>query len=152
VTDDLRLTNAITIDAPVDEVWDALTTPARIKQWFFGVDTESDWQVGAPIIHRGTFQGKPYEDRGEILRFDPPKTLVHTHWSDVSGTEDRPENHQEVTWSLEEQSGATRLTVSERNLPSEDAKAMSEESWKMALDALKDLIEGRPAPLAGRGS
>jgi uncharacterized protein YndB with AHSA1/START domain len=142
MANDLDLKSSITIDAPADDVWDALTTPAMIKQWFFGVDTESDWQVGSPLIHRGTFQGKPYEDKGEILRFDPPKTLVHTHWSDVSGTEDHPENYQEVTWSLEERDGSTTLTVGERNLPSEDAKRMSEESWTMVLGTLKDLVEG----------
>jgi uncharacterized protein YndB with AHSA1/START domain len=141
MADDLNLTSSVAIDASADEVWDALTTPATIKQWFFGVDTETDWQVGSPLIHRGTFQGKPYEDRGEILRFDPPKTFVHTHWSDVSGTEDLPENYQEVTWALEEKGGTTTLTISERNLPSIAAKQMSEESWKAVLGNLKDLLE-----------
>ena len=141
MADDLQLTSSITIAVPAKEVWDALTTPAIIKQWFFGVDTESDWRVGGALIHRGEFQGKPYVDKGEILRFDPPTTLVHTHSSDVSGMEDRPENYQEVTWSLEEQGGMTTLTVSERNLPSEDAKRMSEEGWTAVLGALKALLE-----------
>ena len=35
--------SSITIGAPIDEVWKAITTPELIKQWFFGVDTESDW-------------------------------------------------------------------------------------------------------------
>jgi uncharacterized protein YndB with AHSA1/START domain len=141
MADDLHLTSSITIDASADEVWDALTTPATIKRWFFGVDTETDWQVGSPLIHRGTFQGKPYLDKGEILRFDPPKTLVHTHWSDVSGKEDAPENYQEVTWALEENGGTTTLTISERNLPSVDAKRLSEQSWKAVLANLKELLE-----------
>jgi uncharacterized protein YndB with AHSA1/START domain len=51
---------SVTIEAPADEVWKALTTPALIKRWFFGVDTETDWKVGSPIVHRGEYQGKPY--------------------------------------------------------------------------------------------
>ena len=71
---DLNTTTSITIDASVEDVWKALTTPELIKQWFFGVDTETDWQVGSPLVHRGEYQGKPYQDKGEIVRFDPPSS------------------------------------------------------------------------------
>jgi len=138
---DLGASSSITIDAPVDKVWRALTTPELIKQWFFGVDTESDWEAGSPLVHRGEWQGKPYEDRGEILKIDPPRLLVHTHWSDLSGLPDRPENYQEVTWALEELGAMTKLTVTERNLPSEEAKEVSENAWKTALTGLKGVLE-----------
>ncbi len=131
-----------TIQAPVEGVWEAITTPARIKRWFFGVDTETDWTPGSPIVHRGKWQGKPYVDKGEIVRVEPPRLLVHTHWSDLSGTPDRPEHYQEVTWALSERDGSTELTVSERNVPSEEAKAVSEQSWETALGNLKSLLEG----------
>ena len=138
---DLSLTSSITIDAPIEDVWRAVTTPALIKQWFFGVDTETDWQVGSPLVHRGEYQGKPYEDRGEILQFDPPKLLVHTHWSDLSGKPDSPEHYQEVSWALAQRNGATELTITERNLPSEEGKAVSEESWRTVLENLKNVLE-----------
>jgi uncharacterized protein YndB with AHSA1/START domain len=138
---DLSTTTSITIDASVDDVWKALTTPELIKQWFFGVDTETDWNVGSPLVHRGEYQGKPYEDKGEILQFDPPKLLVHTHWSDLSGKPDSPEHYQEVSWALAQRNGATELTITERNLPSEEAKAVSEESWRMVLGNLKNVLE-----------
>ena len=134
-------TISVTIRAPIEEVWNALTTPELIKRWFFGVDTETDWQVGSPLVHRGEWQGKPYEDRGTILRFEPPTLLVHSHWSPASGLPDRPEHYQEVTWSLTDRDGTTTLTVAETNLPSQEAKAISEESWKAALTNLKDLLE-----------
>ena len=139
---DLTAKSSTTIDAPIEDVWRALTTPDLIKEWFFGVDTETDWKVGSPLIHRGEYQGKPYEDKGEIVRFDPPTLLVHTHWSDISGTPDLPENYQEVTWALDDRDGTTELTVSERNLPSQQAKAVSDESWTMVLGNLKKLLEG----------
>ena len=138
---DLGTTTSVIIRAPIEDVWDALTTPELIKGWFFGVDTETDWQVGGPIVHRGEWQGKPYEDKGTILRFEPPTLLVHSHWSPASGVPDRPEHYQEVSWSLTDRDGATTLTVAETNLPSQEAKAISEESWKAVLDNLKDLLE-----------
>jgi uncharacterized protein YndB with AHSA1/START domain len=138
---DLRTETSILIDAPIEEVWRAITTPEVIKEWFFGVDTEADWAVGGALVHRGEYQGKPYVDEGEILRFDAPELLVHTHWSEVSGKPDRPEHYQEVSWALAERDGGTELTISERNLPSEEAKAVSEQSWQLALDSLKKLLE-----------
>jgi uncharacterized protein YndB with AHSA1/START domain len=142
---ELATTNSITIDTPVEKVWEALTTPELIRQWFFGVDTETDWKVGSPLVHRGTYQGTPYQDKGEIVRFEPPKLLVHTHWSDLSGKPDSPEHYQEVAWELAERDGATELTIRERNLPSEDARTVSEQSWKTVLNNLKDLLEEQGA-------
>jgi uncharacterized protein YndB with AHSA1/START domain len=138
---DLMTEASITIDAPAAKVWQALTTPSLIKKWFFGVDTETDWVEGSLIVHRGEYQGKPYEDRGTIVAFDPGRLLVHTHWSPVSGVPDRPENYQEVSWALSERDGETELTVTEVNLPSEEAKAVSEQAWKAALAGLKDQVE-----------
>jgi uncharacterized protein YndB with AHSA1/START domain len=133
---------SITIDAPIEEVWNAVTTPEMIKQWFFGVETETDWKVGSPLIHRGEWQGKPYEDKGVIVRIEPPRELVHTHWSGLSGKPDAPENYEEVTWALSERDGATELTITERNLPSEEAKAVSEQSWQTVLSSMKALLQG----------
>src|SRR5262245_54570192 len=64
---DLTTSTTTTIDAPVEEVWDAITTPDLIEKWFFGVETETDWQPGSPIVHRGEWQGKLYQDKGEIV-------------------------------------------------------------------------------------
>ena len=139
---DLTTTTTTTIAAPVQDVWNAITDPDVIEKWFFGVKTETDWKPGSPIVHRGEWQGKPYEDKGEIVRIEPPTLLVHTHWSDVSGRPDSPEHYEEVTWSLTERNGSTDLTVSERNLGSEQAKTMSEQSWGMVLENLKSLLEG----------
>lgn len=139
---DITTHHAIEIAAPPERVWEALTSPDQISQWFFGVDTESDWQVGGAIVHRGEYQGRPYEDTGEILELDPPKRFVHTHWSPMSGTPDTPENHQRVTWSLEPTHDGTALTVDEDNLPSEQAKAISDQSWPQVLENLRALLEG----------
>ena len=141
MNEDLRTEESITIDAPIAKVWEALTTPDLIRRWFLGVRTETDWQPGSPIVHRGEYQGKPYEDTGTILEFEPPNRLVHTHWSPVSGLPNVPENHERIAWELKESAGGTELTIKESNLPSEEAKATSEKSWRMVLENLKGLLE-----------
>ena len=129
------------IDAPIERVWNAITTPAQIKRWFFGVDTESDWTIGSQLVHTGEYQGKPYVDKGEILEIESPKRLVHTHWSDVSGKPDMPEHYQTVAWDLAERDGGTQLTITEQNLPSADAARTSETAWAGALKSLKEMLE-----------
>jgi uncharacterized protein YndB with AHSA1/START domain len=143
MTNDLRITDSVTIKAPIERVWEALTTPELIKEWFFGVDTETDWKVGSPIVHRGEYQGRPYEDKGSILAIEPPRLLEHSHWSPVSGLPDEPGNYQRVTWQLTDRDGNTELTIREVNLPSEEAKATSEQSWRMVLESLRSLLQGQ---------
>jgi uncharacterized protein YndB with AHSA1/START domain len=136
-----RSTASIAIDAHAESVWAALTTPELRKQWFFGVDTETDWSVGGPIVHRGEYEGQPYVDKGTVLAFEPPALLVHTHWSSVSGVPDLPENYQTVSWRLEEHEGQTDLTVTDDNIRSEEARATSDQAWVAALTKLKELVE-----------
>lgn len=145
----IRSSSSVRISAPAEDVWRAITTPELIREWFFDVETETDWEVGAPIVHRGTWQGRPYEDRGEILAIEPPRRLVHTHWSPMSGLPDRPESYERISWTLEERDGSTELTIAERNLPSEQARATSEQAWALALGNLKELVERGPTS-AGR--
>jgi uncharacterized protein YndB with AHSA1/START domain len=131
----------VSIDAPQEKVWEALTRPEIIKQWFFGVDTVTEWKVGGPIVHRGEWKGKPYEDKGIILAFEPPKAMAHNHWSSLSGLPDRPENYQDVTYDITRRHHQTELTVTEHNIPNEDARIQSEAAWNKVLGALKDLVE-----------
>lgn len=137
--DEIR--SSTTIDAPIERVWHAITTPSEMKQWFFGVDTEADWRPGGRLVHRGEYNGKPYIDKGEISEFEPPRRLVHTHWSDVSGLPDAPEHYQVVAWDLAPHDGGTEVRITESNLPSDEAAKTSEQGWKSALGALKELVE-----------
>ena len=133
--------SSITIAAPIEKVWEALTTPEIIKQWFFGVDTATDWKVGSPLVHTGEYQGEPYVDKGVIERFNPPRLLAHSHWSSGSGLPDAPEHYQHVTYTLSERGGGTELTMNEVNIPSKEMQTISEQSWAMALKSLKELLE-----------
>ncbi len=131
-----------TIHAPASKVWDAITQPDLIKQYMFNTEVISDWKVGSPIIYRGKWQGKPFEDKGKILKVEPEKRLVSTHWSPLSGVPDTPENHHTVAYELSEKDGGTEVTISQDNNATEKEKMESERNWKTILDGLKKLLEG----------
>jgi uncharacterized protein YndB with AHSA1/START domain len=145
MTEDLTTSTSVEIDAPIEQVWLAITTPELIKGWFFGVDTRSSWTEGSELVHTGELNGRPYEDKGVIVRIERPTLLEHTHWSSMAGRPDRPENYETVTYRLTELGGMSELTVSEVNLPSGDAKTMSQHAWRSALDALKEQCESGSA-------
>ncbi len=130
------------INAPASKVWEALTNPELIKQYFFGTNVETDWKVGSPIYYRGEWQGKPYEDKGTIIDVEPNKRLVSTHWSPLAGVPDIPENYHTVTYLLEEHDGVTDVTLLQDHNASEEEKQHSEQNWQMMLAGLKKLVEG----------
>ena len=131
----------VTINAPASKVWEALTTPSIIKQYFFGTDAVSDWKVGSPLIFKGEWQGKQYQDKGTILESVPQKIFKYNYWSSMSGIEDKPENYVIVTYELSENNNATRLTITQQNIPDEKTREHSEENWKKVLEDLKKLLE-----------
>ena len=78
MTGNFVATSTTTIDAPASRVWDVITDPAAVKEFMFGADLVTDWTVGGPIVWRGEWEGKPYEDKGEILEVEPgQKTGPH---------------------------------------------------------------------------
>src|SRR5688572_1862425 len=93
---------SVTIDAPVSKVWEALTTPELIKKYFFGTNAISDWKEGSPLIFKGEWEGKSYEDKGVILKSVPNKIFKYNYWSSMSGIEDKPENYVTITYNLHE--------------------------------------------------
>src|SRR5512133_600762 len=130
------------IHAPVSRVWEALVTPAEIKQYFFGTDTVSDWREGSPIYWRGEWQGKPYEDKGVILQIKPMQTLQYSHYSPLSGAPDVPENYHTVTIELTDEGKQTGITFTQDNNASDEEREHSKQNWGMVLSGLKKYLEG----------
>ena len=135
----------ININASAGKVWEALTTPSIIKQYFFGTNAISDWKVGSPLIFKGTWEGKKYEDKGMILDKIPQKLFRYSYWSSMSGIEDKPENYVTITYQLSESDNQTMLTVTQENIPDEKTKKHSEENWNKVLRELRQLLEKQSA-------
>jgi len=132
---------SVSIGAPAAKVWDALVTPQTIKQYMFGTTVVSDWREGSPITWKGEWKGKPYEDKGRILKIEPRALLRYSHYSPLSGLPDTPENHHTVTIELSGQGSQTLVSLSQDNNASDEAREHSEKNWKTMLEGLKKLLE-----------
>jgi uncharacterized protein YndB with AHSA1/START domain len=135
-----------TIDAPTQDVWRALTTPKTLKTYFMGSDVESDWKVGHPIRFRGKYQGKTYEDHGEIRSFDPGRRLAFSHFSSLAGEKDARENYNLITIDLEPAGSKTKVTLTQAKLEGEpkpsDLQRKDEyaKNWSTVLDGLSKAV------------
>ena len=132
----------VTIDAPASKVWEAITNPELIRQYLFGAEVITDWKEGSPIIYKGIYQGKSYEDKGKVLKVEPEKLLLITHWSPLSGSADSPENYHKVSYDLVDEKGSTRLTITQDNNATKEEQEQNSKFWKTALDGIKKLLEG----------
>jgi uncharacterized protein YndB with AHSA1/START domain len=138
---DITGKTSIKIKTTKDTLWDALTNPEVIKKYFFGTNAVSDWKPGSPLIFKGEYQGKQYEDKGTILESEPEKRLKYSYWSSMSGIEDKPENYVHVTYEISGEDNDLTLTVTQENIPDEKMKEHSIENWNKVLEALKKLLE-----------
>ncbi len=134
-------TASVTVDAPREQVWDALTDPETIKKYYFGTDVTTDWRPGSPITWTGEYEGRRYEDHGEILEVDPPRLLRHTHFSPLGGKPDVPENHHTLTYTLTAVDGGTEITLEQDNNDGPEAAEHAAGNWRTMLDGLKDTVE-----------
>ncbi|MDF2433521.1 MAG: hypothetical protein JWP44_3152 [Mucilaginibacter sp.] len=137
----LTLKTTIIFDEPIEKVWQGLTDPTLVKQYFFGTDLKSDWRVGSPITFSGEWGGKTYVDGGVILAIDPPEYLKYSYWSSMSGTEDKPENYNDITYELTEADGKTTLVIIQEGVKNQEAADHSEQNWKTVFDGLKELLK-----------
>jgi len=138
----LVLEKSIMLKTDTSNVWNALTNPEIIKQYFFGTEAVSDWKEGSPLYFKGVWEGKEYLDKGTILKMEPGKLFRYNYWSSFSGTEDIPENYANITYKLLPENGGTKLTVIQDNIATEEARNHSDQNWGMVLDSLRKIVEG----------
>jgi uncharacterized protein YndB with AHSA1/START domain len=129
---------SIWIAAPRERVWRAVTDPAQIAQWF---------APGTIFSQEGdTFCIRVGEEDVEVAvveMLDPPRQIT---------TRSLPDRAITTTYTLEEENGGTRFTVTEagfESLPEDARKArldQDDQGWEMALANLQAYIDGRPLP------
>ena len=133
----------IQIENTVDEAWKALVNPEIVEKYMLGSKQLSDWRKGSSIIWKKDFNGRKFEDKGEILEITPQKKLKYTHYSPDSGRPDAPENYQTVSVTLKENANGALVELTSDNNASENEKAMTEHIWAYYLQGLEIISECR---------
>jgi uncharacterized protein YndB with AHSA1/START domain len=145
----LQLKNSISINAPSDKVWDALTNPEQTKKYMFGCETVSDWKPGSPLLWRMQHEGKELVAvKGNIVDIKPGKFLAYTTIDPNSTIDDKPENYLTVTYELTDEKESTLLTVTQGDYSkvADGERRYKEaynngEGWNPILVEIKKLVE-----------
>ena len=131
----------ITIDAPAERVFEALTNPEQRKQWwgsegrFQTAHVESDLRVGGKWKMSGTGFGRPFTVIGEYRAIERPRVLAFT-WL-PSWQADSSETL--VRFDLSEENGVTTVRVTHSGLTPEGAEA--HKGWAQILAWLRTFAE-----------
>jgi uncharacterized protein YndB with AHSA1/START domain len=143
ITTSDAIVKEITIKAPAERVFQALTDPRqRVKWWgaegrFQATHMESDLRPGGAWLMRGTgMGGKPFIVHGEYRAIDRPRLLEFTWLADWD------ENALEsvVRLDLEERDGATTVRLTHSGLTSERARE-NYKGWPWLLAQLRAHVE-----------
>lgn len=146
----IEVERSIWIAASRERVWEAITDPKQVQQWF---SPGTEWRgtgvkVGGRLsVYNAETNTDMYTQVIEVV--DPPIQLV-------TRNEPTPPEPPYVTdWTLREENGGTRLTItySGYELDTEDARHDKMEQnafgFGMMLENLKASIEGAPLPYPG---
>jgi uncharacterized protein YndB with AHSA1/START domain len=122
-----------------EKLWRALIEPEFTRQYWFDTTQESEWKPGASwriVDPRGRTA-----DSGEIVAVEPQKRMVLT-WRHELDAELRTEGYSRLTYELEQNGEAVKLTVTHEMDKSESKfiKAIST-GWPPILSSLKSLLE-----------
>jgi uncharacterized protein YndB with AHSA1/START domain len=135
-------TAEVHVAAEPERVWAALTEPDQIAAYMYGSRVETTWEVGSPITWEGEYEGRPYQDKGEVLRHDEPHVLSVTHYSPLLGQPDEPEYYHTLVYTLTEKDGGTHLGLTQDGCEDEVQAEQFSRNWQQMLDGLKAQVEG----------
>ncbi len=118
------IASEIEISAPPERVFRALTTGDELSLWFGSPECPSkSWNMDARLGGRYAYSVgnesvivngiKAIECHGEILEFDPPRTLAYT-W--IANWHDDVSRSTLVRWELTPHQGGTRVRMTHSGL------------------------------------
>lgn len=136
---------------PIENVWDAITNPERIKEWMGEVDVELDLVEGGRFSTRTTGPPELVEaiiaEAGEgtlvahdtVLCVDPPVLFEHTFGGDAGSI---------ARWELRRDGDGTRLTLLHTEPPGFDLADRPRDlaGWHTLLDLLGSALDRKPMP------
>lgn len=132
-------------DSPL-KVWKALTAPEHMKRWMSEspIEISTDWTIGAPITIRGVLSQTPFENKGNVIHFEPEERLKYSQLSSLSNLPEQPESYTTIEFVLRPNEKGSSLTINLSNFPTDIIYKHLVFYWNTTLRILKIYIEQAP--------
>ena len=128
-----------------EKLWSALTDVESMKQYWFGVQCESEWTAGSSW--KLVYPDGRNTDAGKIIEAEPPRRLV-IRWQHQDKPELKAEGASLCTMELEPIGPAVKLSIT-HTIEREPSKFIAAVSggWPKVISNLKSLLETGAAVL-----
>jgi uncharacterized protein YndB with AHSA1/START domain len=143
----LAVERSLWLAAPRERVWQAISDPQQIQQWF---SPDTPWRASALAVggKLSAYDAATGQDtHTEVIEvFEPPRRLV------TRSLTTPPEPPQVTTWILEEEDGGTRLTLTNSGYelaPADTRHGAMEQNafgFGMMMENLEAYVDGRALP------
>ncbi len=121
------------------KLWEALTEPRFVRQYWFDAIVECDWKKGSPW--KLSRPDGSLTDTGEILEIDPPRRMV-IRWQNEWKPELKAEGWSRCTIELEPVDSSVKLTIThEIDRPESSFITAVSNGWPRIVSNLKSLLE-----------
>jgi uncharacterized protein YndB with AHSA1/START domain len=131
----------ITINATAQKVWAAVTKREYVKQWQYGSDLQTSWEVGSKIKFTTEWEGKIFEQWGTVLEFTATEKLSYNLFAPRPDLEDIPTNYFVMIYNLTEDNGQTKLEIIQEDNRPNAVQKDDQGKENPVLKMLKDLAE-----------
>jgi uncharacterized protein YndB with AHSA1/START domain len=138
------------IRATPERLWSALTSPDFMKQYWFGMHIQTDWNSGS--AWQLVFSDGRVADSGEIVEVDSPRRMVFI-WRNDFRPELKAEGYGRCTIELEPIADSVKLSITHvmDRAQSQFIEVLSS-IWPQILSNLKSLLETGETILKGAGA
>ena len=143
----MTIREEVCFTSSIEKVWDLLINPSMTKQYMFGCEIISDWEIGSPVLWQGsTEDGKLINYvKGQVVEFEALRKINTTTFDPNSDMEDIPANYVNLIYELSETNRGTLLVITQGDFyGAAEGKKRYEESiggWKeLVIPAMKKLL------------
>lgn len=143
-----HITQEIFIESDPEIIFEALTRPADLAQWWGDDKTYrcSHWEIDLRVGGQWKASGKNVQDDafhvgGEFLEVDPPRTLAYTwmpSWQEIPATT--------VRWMLMPRENGTLVVLSHSGFPNPEVAQEYNNGWPTILGWVRDHVIRKTTP------
>ena len=120
---------------PIERVWEALTVPERVEEWWARAAVLELTEGGRARIEwlNTDDEGNQAIAEGTITRLEPPTAIEFD--TDI---------HGRLLWELSPDDGGTHLTLTVTNQLPDEYRTSVMAGWHVHLDFLEEALDGKP--------
>lgn len=133
--------STIKFNASLDKVWEALTSPEKVKLWQFGSDLITTWEVGSKIEFTTEWEGHIFKQWGQVLEIKRNELIKYSLFAPRPDLEDKQENYFVMNYFLTTENDQTKLEIMQEDNRPNAVQEEPQGEENPILQSLKNIVE-----------